>query len=107
MYYLIAGQMSSFYGFNDRPEMIIYRHASTSLFEDLDRAREHGNWLVKHDGEVDGWILVGPDKQATWQGAIFNDSGVPIPAAYNIVIQDRQGYDTVQRSLVPFQNPAE
>lgn len=99
--------MNSYYGFNHNPEMIIYRHSSTSVHTDIDKARVHGNWLVKHDGEVDGWILVGPDKQETWQGAIYNDSGEPIPVDYNIVVQDRQGYDTIKRTLVPFENPAE
>lgn len=101
MYYLITGDMSSFYGYGDRTEMIIDRHYTTTVHSDLDDAREHGMMLCDR-GVVDGWVVVGPDKQATWNGLIFNNSEVTIPVSKGVNIIPRKGWDARDEKHIPW-----
>lgn len=100
MYYLVTGDMSTYYGYGDREEVIIYHHTGTFVFEDLDDARTGGQDMTR-DGEIEGWVLLGPQTNgSTWRGLVYNDTGEDIVVSPTMVMRKREGYDPLTGEIL-------
>lgn len=101
MYYLITGDMNSYYGYNDRAEVIIYKHQGTYTYKDLDDARTEAQKMARNE-EIDGWVLLGPQENgSTWRGLVYNDTGEVLITPHG-TIKPREGYDPKDGSTVPW-----
>lgn len=99
MYYLITGDMSTYYGYGDREEIIIYKHQGTYTYNDLDDARLEGQRMVR-DGEIEAWVLLGPQTNgSTWRGLVYNDSGETLTTPHG-TLPHREGYDPLDGSNI-------
>lgn len=102
MYYLVAGDMSTFYGQDDREEMIVYRHFSTTPHETLENARERAHDLIRRRA-IDSWVIIG-EGDGTWQGLVFNDTGHGLTISQYMELKPRQGWDARDKVLIPWES---
>lgn len=103
MYYVITGDMGTYYGYDDREEVIIYKHSGTYCYNDLDDARLEAQKMTR-DGEIEGWVVLGPQANgATWRGLVYNDSGEDITVRQDVVMKHREGYDAKTGDLLEWE----
>lgn len=104
MYYLITGDMSSYFGYGDREETIIYKHQGTYCYRDLDDARLEGQKMI-NSGEIESWVVLGPQTNgSTWTGLVYNDSDDDIAVSDDLVMRKREGYDPLTNEILPWES---